>query len=180
MKDYRIIRSNRKTLALQIIDGEVLVRAPQRMPDWQIRQFVETKSSWIEKNLQKRTAQPAQPVFTQSQLRELADRASVQIPERAALYAERLGVTYNRITIRAQRTRWGSCSGSGNLNFNCLLMLAPQSILDYVVIHELCHRLEMNHSAKFWYLVERACPDYRACRRWLKDNGPGLIRRLPQ
>ena len=180
MENYRIIRSDRKTLALQITDDGLVVRAPRRMPAWKIRQFIEEKKNWIEKHLQKRTMQPAQPVFTQSQLQELADRASTHIPERAARYAGRLGVTYNRITIRAQHTRWGSCSRVGNLNFNCLLMLAPPSVLDYVVIHELCHRLEMNHSARFWALVESLCPDYRTCRKWLKETGSTLIHRLPK
>ena len=87
--------------------------------------------------------------------------------------------TYSRITIRSQKTRWGGCSAKGNLNFNCLLMLMPQEVRDYVVIHELCHRREMNHSAAFWTEVERYCPDYRLHRKWLKDNGAALIGRLP-
>ena len=180
MTDYRIIRSNRKTLALQITDEGLLIRAPLRMPDRQIRQFVEEKKSWIEKNLQKQSAQLAQPAFTQAQLQELANRASVVIPERAAHFAAQLQVSYNRIGIRAQHTRWGSCRGAGNLNFNCLLMLTPPEVLDYVVIHELCHRKEMNHSARFWSLVETLCPDYRSSRRWLKEKGAALIRRLPK
>ena len=180
MVNYRIIRSNRKTLSLQITDEGLLVRAPLRMPEGQIRAFVEQKRSWIEKHLQKRVAQPAEPAFTQVQLQELAYRASVVIPERVAHFAGCLGVTYGRVSIRSQHTRWGSCSRKGNLNFNCLLMLMPPEILDYVVIHELCHRLEMNHSAAFWSRVESLCPDYRACRRWLKEKGAGLIRRLPK
>ena len=89
-----------------------------------------------------------------------------------------VGVSYGGITIRAQKTRWGSCSSKGNLNFNCLLLLAPAEVLDYVVVHELCHRREMNHSPKFWAEVERVLPDYDARRKWLKENGPGLISRL--
>ena len=85
---------------------------------------------------------------------------------------------YGRITIRAQRTRWGSCSAQGNLNFNCLLMLTPDNVMEYVVVHELCHRKEMNHSARFWSEVEKILPDYRRSRQWLKDNGGGLIGRL--
>ena len=180
MVNFRIIRSKRKTLALQITDEGLLVRAPLRMPEGQIRVFVEQKQGWIEKHLQKRSAQPAEPTFTKEQLQELANRASAVIPERVAFFARQLGVSYGRIGIRAQHTRWGSCSGSGNLSFNCLLMLMPPEILDYVVIHELCHRLEMNHSARFWSLVEKQCPDYRAYRRWLKEKGAGLIRRLPK
>ena len=76
-------------------------------------------------------------------------------------------MTYGRITIRAQRSRWGSCSSKGNLNFNCLLMLTPSEIRDYVVVHELCHRIELNHSAYFWAEVARILPDYKECRKWL-------------
>ena len=92
-------------------------------------------------------------------------------PERVSYYAREIGVDYGRITIRQQKTRWGSCTSEGNLNFNWLLMLAPPEILDYVVVHELCHRKEMNHSAAFWREVEHILPDYRERKKWLKDNG---------
>ena len=96
-----------------------------------------------------------------------------------AYYAPQIGVDYGRITIRCQRTRWGSCSAKGNLNFNCLLMLAPPEVLDSVVVHELCHRREMNHSPRFYALVLRVFPDYHRWDRWLKDNGPALMARIP-
>ena len=80
--------------------------------------------------------------------------------------------------MRAQRTRWGSCSSSGNLNFNCLLALVPPAVLDYVVVHELCHRLEMNHSPRFWQEVGRVMPDYEEHKKWLRENGAELIERL--
>ena len=100
------------------------------------------------------------------------------IPDRVRHFAPMVGVTYGRITIRNQRSRWGSCSGKGNLNFNCLLMLTPSFCLDYVVVHELCHRLEMNHSPAFWAQVERVLPDYRKSRDWLKEHEKELIGRL--
>jgi len=84
--------------------------------------------------------------------------------------AWRLGLEYGRVFVKDQRTLWGSCSGRKNLNFNWRLAAAPQDILDYVVIHELCHLREMNHSRKFWDLVRAACPDYPARRKWLRDN----------
>ena len=93
-------------------------------------------------------------------------------------YAEKLGVSYGRITIRNQRSRWGSCSGKGNLNFNCLLMLAPPEVLDSVVVHELCHLRQMNHSERFYAEVLRVFPDYWRCHRWLKENGGALMQRM--
>ena len=95
--------------------------------------------------------------------------------ERTVLYAERMQVSYGRITIRDQKTRWGSCSAAGNLNFNWRLVMAPGEVLDYVVIHELAHRREMNHSAAFWNIVESEMPDYRRHREWLKKNGGFLM-----
>lgn len=178
--NYKILRSSRKTIAIQITpEGEVLVRCPSRMPKWQIQQFVDSKESWIEAHLQKIASRPAQPKLTQQELKALAKQAAKDLPERVARFAPLVGASYGRISIRAQRTRWGSCSGKGNLNFNCLLMLAPEAVRDYVVVHELCHRKEMNHSARFWQQVERILPEYRDSKKWLKDNGSTLLARLP-
>jgi len=174
--EYQLIRSRRKTVAIQITREGVLVRAPLHMPAAVIRTFVESKRAWIEKALENRPT--PQPAFTPEQLRELTRQAREDLPRRAARFAPLLGVTYGRITLRHQKTRWGSCSGRKNLNFNCLLMLTPQSVRDYVVIHELCHLLEMNHSKKFWALVEGMMPDYREARKWLRTQGKALIERL--
>ena len=97
------------------------------------------------------------------------------IPERVEYFAKVIGVTYGKITIRNQKTRWGSCSSKGNLNFNCLLMLAPSEVLDYVVVHELCHRKQMNHSKAFWLEVEKVLPIYKEVRKWLKEEGSQMI-----
>lgn len=176
---YQIIRSNRKTIAIQITPaGQVVVRCPQRMPTAQIQAFVDEKQDWLRKHLEKVESRPALPRFTEAQIRDLADKALKAIPARVAYFASRMGVTYGRITIRNQTSRWGSCTSQGNLNFNCLLMLAPPEVLDYVVVHELCHRKEMNHSAKFWAEVARVLPDYETRKKWLKDNGAALIARL--
>ena len=99
------------------------------------------------------------------------------IPERVRYFAPKVGVDYGMITIRNQKTRWGSCSARGNLNFNCLLMLAPSEVIDYVVVHELCHRKELNHSPRFWAEVARVLPDYKRQERWLKENGKRLMAR---
>lgn len=113
--------------------------------------------------------------LTIDEIRQLADKALEAIPERVKHYAPLVGVTYGRITIRNQRSKWGSCSSKGNLNFNCLLMLTPPEVIDSVVVHELCHRKEMNHSDKFYSEVLRVFPDYWKWDRWLKDNGNILM-----
>lgn len=180
--EYTVIRSQRKTIAMQIKRGQVIVRAPMRVSDRQIRRFVDAHRDWLEKHLlaaQAREAQFAdvQPL-TSEELRNLAQRACEVIPQRVRYYAELLGVTYGKITIRNQRTRWGSCTANGNLNFNCLLMLAPPQVLDSVVVHELCHRREMNHSERFYKEVYRVFPQYDQWHGWLKNNGETLMRRM--
>ncbi len=179
----RLIRSRRKTAAIEIRqDLSVLVRAPQRMPLPEIVSFLEEQAGWIEQHREKMRIrmerQKQIPRFTQKEIRQLADQACEVIPQKVSYYAKCLGVTYGRITIRNQKTRWGSCSAKGNLNFNCLLMMTPEEVINYVVVHELCHRIEMNHSKAFWAQVERILPDYRQSRKWLKDHGTELIGRL--
>lgn len=175
---YQLIRSKRKTIAIQIeADGTVLVRSPLRLSEAAIQTFVESKSAWIEKHLEKLSQQPQLPAITDAQIQEMTQQAREVIPRRVTHYASILGVDYGRITIRHQRTRWGSCSGKGNLNFNCLLMAVPTEVLDYVVVHELCHRKEMNHSPRFWAQVEKIIPDYKTHRQWLKDHAQTLIGR---
>lgn len=180
---FELVRSKRKTIALQVRpSGEVVVRAPLRMPRRQIDRFVDEHRAWVAATLEKVRARAAQadaaPKLTPDDLADLGKRARSVIPLRAAYFAPIVGVSYGRIAIRAQKTRWGSCSAKGNLNFNCLLMLAPPEVLDYVVVHELCHRLQMNHSPRFWAEVERVLPGYRAQRRWLKQHGPELMARI--
>ena len=174
---YKVIRSGRKTVALQVLpDGTLLVRSPKHMTDAAIRSFVESKRHWIQKH---RQSKQQLPKFTPQQLKAMGEDAARIISARVSYFAPLLGVTYNRITIRTQRTRWGSCSGKGNLNFNRLLALAPGSVLDYVVVHELCHLREMNHSPRFWALVESILPDYKQSKKWLKENGNALLSQLP-
>lgn len=178
---YRLIRSSRRTVSLEVRpDGSILVRAPRRLSERAIREFVQSKEHWLRQKLQKIESRPAGTQLTCEELDALKAQAKADLPHRAARFAALADVSYGRITIRAQKTRWGSCSRAGNLNFNCLLMLCPAEVRDYIVIHELCHRKEMNHSPRFWAAVERICPDYRTHRQWLKDNGAALIARLPE
>lgn len=178
-----IIYSKRKTIAIELKMDGIIVRAPKGMSRRKINSFIHEKRGWIEKHLEKMQERKAlfeeQQPFTMNEIKELADKALVVIPEKVKKYALLVGVDYGRITIRNQRTRWGSCSSKGNLNFNCLLMLFPDDVIDYVVVHELCHRKHMNHSAEFYAEVERVFPEYHRCRKWLKENGGLYLSRLP-
>ena len=117
--------------------------------------------------------------MTSAEIKELAEKAMAIIPEKVKHFASLFGVDYGKITIRNQRSRWGSCSSKGNLNFNCLLMLLPDEVIDSVVAHELCHRKHMNHSKDFYDELTRVFPDYQQCRTWLKENGGQYLSRLP-
>ena len=180
----QVIRSNRKSLCIQINgEGDVIVRAPYRVSENRIREFVEEKADWIKKNvnqaLERKAAREEEaPKFTKEELADLKKQAAVKIGSYLDYYGRLMRVSYGNVTIRSQRTRWGSCSRNGNLNFNCLLMLVPDEVMQYVVVHELCHRKEMNHSPRFWKEVERVLPDYKQYRKWLKDHERELIDRL--
>lgn len=170
--DYTLIRSSRRTLAVQVTaDGQVIVRAPKRIAAAEIEKFVSDHEAWIRK-AKGRALDIAKNsrVITEEERRAGIAEARVRIPERVAYFASRMGVTYGMITIREQKTRWGSCSSRGNLNFNWKLVLMPPEILDYVVVHELAHRKEMNHSAAFWAVVEKELPDYKERRKILKET----------
>ena len=101
-----------------------------------------------------------------------------EVARRLAPATAALGRRHAGLTIRNQRTRWGSCSAGGNMSFNWRLLLAPEAVLDYVIWHEACHLVVMDHSRRFWSLLERHRPDYRAPRRWLRANGGALV--LPE
>lgn len=178
----RIIRSVRKTFALELKPEGLLVRVPLRATDAQIRDFIARHRGWIEKAAarqeQRRKEAEDAPPLTPQEIRDLAGRAMEYIPERVRHYAPLIGVSYGRITIRNQKTRWGSCSAKGNLNFNCLLMLAPPEVIDSVVVHELCHRKHMDHSQLFYAEVLRVFPDYRKWHGWLKEHGGAVLRRM--
>ena len=161
-------------------DLTVTVRAPRRATKKDIERIVKEKEPWIRKHIEQMKAQYESmevPYLTNEEMKELADKALRYIPERVAYFAQVVGVTYGRITIRNQKKRWGSCSSKGNLNFNCLLMLTPPEVIDYVVVHELCHRKEMNHSKAFWNEVEKVCPNYKESVRWLKESGSQVMQR---
>lgn len=180
--EVSVIRSKRKSISIEIKSGAVLVRAPKWMKDKDIKKFLLLKKSWIEKHLElnkerQEKIKDLKP-FTDEELKELTEQAKKVIPERVDFYADKIGVKYNRITIRHQKTRWGSCSSQGNLNFNCLLMLFPLEVIDSVVLHELCHRKHMNHSSAFYNEIDKVFPEYKKYHKYLSENGAGFLARL--
>ena len=180
----RIIRSaKRRTFALQIKPREgLIVRVPIHATQEQVEKFINDHKDWIEKHLkameERQKELSSVDKLTIGEIRALADEALKLIPERVKYYAPLLGVKYGRITIRNQRSRWGSCSGRKNLNFNCLLMLTPPEVIDSVVVHELAHLKEMNHSERFYAEVLRVFPDYWKWQDWLKENGKDIMARM--
>lgn len=175
--EVKIIRSARKSVAIEIDrDANVIVRAPRFYPKEKIESLLSEKREWIEKGVLKMKNAVAKRKETDGgDIEGLTKEAYEYLPKRVRELSERVGVDYGKITVRHQKTRWGSCTSEGNLSFNCMLMKTPKDVIDYVIIHELCHRKEMNHSKNFWAEVERAMPEYEKMRKWLKENGGSLI-----
>ena len=174
-----IVKSNRKTLSIHIKSSkEIEVRAPKWVSKREIDRVLDEKSLWISEHLEavkKREVEIAnQPRSHDADIHAMERDARKVIVPKVEYYAQILGVDYGRIAIRNQKTRWGSCSSKGNLNFNCNLLNCPEELIDYVVVHELCHRIEMNHSSRFWNLVESIIPDYKERRKRLKTYEIGI------
>lgn len=181
--NVEVRRSKRKSAAIKITaDMQIVVFVPLYVSDNEIERMVISKSKWIDEHMLKVQStideRSKLEKITFEQLKELADQAVEYIPKRVKYYAEKENFIYNKITIKNLVSRWGSCSTKGNLNFNCLLMLTPDYVIDYIVVHELCHLREMNHSEKFWAEVEKIMPDYQRAELWLKQNGGNLISRM--
>lgn len=178
--EYTLVRSRRRTLAIQVTAaGEVILRCPMGLPKKTAEQFLAAKKPWVEEKLRSLRTRPVYPKLTEAEIQEMRREALPFLRQRAEVYAPLAGVTFGKLSVRAQRTRWGSCNQRGDLSFNCLLMLAPPEVIDYVVVHELCHIRQMNHGPRFWAAVEEVLPDFRGPRTWLRENGGGLMARLP-
>lgn len=181
--NVEVRRSKRKSAAIKITaDMQIVVFVPVYVSDNEIERMVISKSKWIDEHMLKVQStideRSKLEKITFEKIKELADQAVEYIPKRVKYYAEKENFVYNKITIKNLVSRWGSCSTKGNLNFNCLLMLTPDYVIDYIVVHDLCHLREMNHSEKFWAEVEKIMPDYQRAELWLKQNGGNLISRM--
>ncbi|MDO4280468.1 MAG: SprT family zinc-dependent metalloprotease [Peptococcaceae bacterium] len=180
--DYTLIRSSRRSVAIELRgDGALVVRAPRAMARREIDAFVASKSAWISAKraiLAEAASRQETTPLSEGERAELRHSAEADLGARVAQFAPLVGVEVAGVGIRFQRTRWGSCSSKGRISLNGLLMLAPEEVRDYVVVHELCHLRQMNHSPAFWAEVARVLPDYKKARAWLKANGSALMMRI--
>ena len=163
--DYKLIRSIRKTITITVsLQGEVIVRAPHDTSKKIIDRFILSKKEWIEQ-AQARIANRQMTVMDKpledKEINLHKKNAKEYINHRAEYFAARMGVKYKSIKINSAKTRWGSCNRSGMINFSYRLILAPPELVDYVIVHELAHLKELNHSSKFWKVVYEELPDYK-------------------
>lgn len=180
---YIIQKSRRRSISVSVMtDNRVLVKAPYGTSERTVQEFLLSKKDWITKHLEKQNREEEKAeslgLLSADEIKQIKKQAHKIIPQRVEYWANKIGVTYGRIAIRLQSSRWGSCAQNGNLNFNCLLVLMPQEILDSVVVHELCHRKHMNHSKEFYAEIDRVFHDYKRCNKWLKDNGGVYMKRV--
>lgn len=164
-------RKARRYIVRVLDDGRVRVTLPWRGSKREALAFVERCAEWIAKQRSRvLSRQPAAPADT-----TLRRRAVEELPPQLLALAREHGITVPRISVRDQRTRWGACSGRGSITLNWRLILAPGFVREYVMIHELMHRRELNHSKRFWAHVRAACPRYREARQWLLTDGQRLF-----
>ena len=172
MYDYELIRSRRKTLALEITrDCRVLVRAPMRAPKKTIDAFVSAHEAWIAKHLesQRQRSASAPPPPTAAEIEALKAQARALLPEKVAYWSQVMGLVPTGVKITAARKRYGSCSGKNSLCFSCFLMEKPEAAIDLVVVHELCHIREKNHGPRFYALLAQYLPDYKERQKLLNQ-----------
>ena len=168
--EYRLIRSGRRTLAAEITrDGEVVVRAPYKLSTEYIEKLLEDKKERIKSAVERAKSRKTQHPDDIYEIEELRKRAGEIIPGKVEHYAEIMGVEPKSVRITSAQKRFGSCSNRGTLCFSYMLMRYPDEAVDYVVVHELAHLVELNHSKKFWAVVEKYIPDYKERRALLKE-----------
>ncbi len=169
MDSVIICRSKRKTVSLEINEeASLVVRLPMRFPKYRINELIKRHKRWISSKQRQVASRPV--IKLDNPVEWYRKQARQLITARVKHYADLLGLNVNKIRISNARKRWGSCSAKNNLSFTWRLILAPLEIIDYVVIHELMHIFEKNHSRRFWARVEEFYPDYRKIRKWLKQN----------
>ena len=167
--DYRLVRSTRRTLAAEIArGGEIIVRVPMNMPISRIEAFLKKNEKKICEAAER--AKNATPAYSlkDKEAEELVKKAREIIPQKVEYFSKLMGVEPKGVSITSAQKRFGSCSSKGRLCFSFNLMQYPEEAVDYVVVHELAHLKELNHSKKFWAVVECYMPDYKSRRAMLR------------
>ena len=170
-----ILRKNKRARRMRLVvncDGTVVVTTPFGFEESVAEKFIREKSKWLFSKLAFFNQFKGKPIRGSSKKNYLAykDEAHRRAAERVAHFNNIYNFGFNRISIRNQKTRWGSCSKKGNLNFNYKIALLPERLADYIIVHELCHLAEFNHSKKFWNLVAKTMPDHASLRSELKKS----------
>lgn len=170
--EYRIIYSNRKTLAIEVdSNANIIVRSPKSLSKRKIEKFLTEKSDWLQKAVEKQRQRASLiKTYSEEEIKNLRKKAKEIIPERVKIYSEIIGVTPKSVKITSAKKRYGSCSAKNNLCFSLYLADFPIDAIDYVVVHELCHILEHNHSRRFWARVAKYLPDYKQREQILKNK----------
>ena len=170
--DFEIIRSDRRTVAITVKDGKVILRAPKNLKDKEAEKIIESHKDWILSKLNlKRTNESLQRELTSEEIAVMRNEAKKYFKDKIEHYSKIMNLKYSRMTITGAKTRFGSCSSKGNICFSYRLMLYPEQAREYVVVHELAHLLEMNHSKRFYGIIERYMPDYKDRKKLLKNGG---------
>ena len=170
--NYEIIYSKRKTLCLQIKrDGRVVIRCPYRTSKERIESFYDSHLEWVQRKVEA-TKNRMMPInqLSDTDIEQLKRKAWEYIPSRVEYFANIMGVTPSNVSINQAKTRFGSCNSKKRLNFSCNVMRYPIEAIDYVIVHELAHIKELNHSKRFWAIVESVLPDYKDRQRILKTR----------
>lgn len=169
--DYEVLYSKRKTVSIKIENGKVIVKAPLGLAKREIKSIVEKHRAWIERAIERdKLKRDKYEILNDLQIKLLKKQAGEYLTELCRRYAHIMGVSYNRISITSAKKRFGSCSSNKNISFSYLLMLYPEAAREYVVVHELAHLTEMNHSARFYAIVEKYMPDYKERRKLLRGT----------
>ena len=168
--EYEVIYSKRRTISLVIKSGQLIVRAPFGTKQSKIKELVENHRSWIEKGIFKTKMRAESQEISKEEEKLLRKKAKAILPIKTKYYSEIMGLKYGRITITGAKTRFGSCSSQGNISYSFRLMKYPDEAIDYVVVHELAHLVEMNHSDRFWSIVATVFPDYKSRKKLLKSK----------
>lgn len=169
-KISQLIRSHRRSVSLIVTkEAELIIRAPHQLPEAHILKFVEQKKDWIERKIKEMANRPRPLTLTQTQQQAYRELAKKIIPQRVKYFSELTGLSPKLVKISNAKKRWGSCTSKGTINLSWRLVLTPPEVIDYVVVHELVHLVEPNHSKRFWRRVAEIIPGYQAQRKQLRE-----------